>query len=158
MGYLESVSGWPNRDWRHHESDCLYSLVELDLPRPEPGPRDLLVNVRAVSVNPLDTEIRGARHQGSASDGTGKPRVLGCDAAGVVVDKGGAVSGFAVGDEVYYAGKLERPGSNAEYQAVDERLVGRKPKSIGFAKSGCATADEHYRLGIAVRSIWRSRG
>ena len=111
------------------------SLVELNLPRPEPGPRDLLVNVRAVSVNPVDTKIRGARHQGSASDGTGKPRVLGWDAAGVVVDKGGAVSGFAVGDEVYYAGELERPGSNAEYQAVDERLVGRKPKSIGFAEA-----------------------
>jgi zinc-binding alcohol dehydrogenase family protein len=110
------------------------SLVELDLPRPQPGPRDLLVNVRAVSVNPMD-KIRGARHQGSVSDGTGKPRVLGWDAAGVVVDKGGAVSGFAVGDEVYYAGELERPGSNAEYQAVDERLVGRKPKSIGFAEA-----------------------
>jgi NADPH:quinone reductase len=82
------------------------SLVELDLPRPEPG-----------------------------SDGAGKPRVLGWDAAGVVVDKGSAVSGFAVGDEVYYAGELERPGSNAEYQAVDERLVGRKPKSIGFAEA-----------------------
>src|SRR3984885_7861345 len=109
------------------------SLVELDLPRPEPGPRDLLVNVRAVSVNPVDTKIRGARHQGSASDGTGKPRVLGGDGAGVGVDKGGAVSGFAVGDEVYYAGELERPGSNAEYQAVDERLLCGTPKSIGFA-------------------------
>lgn len=111
------------------------SLIELDLPRPEPGPRDLLVNVRAVSVNPVDTKIRGARHQGSASDTSGKPRVLGWDAAGVVVEKGAAASGFAVGDEVYYAGELERPGSNAEYQAVDERLVGRKPKSIGFAEA-----------------------
>ena len=111
------------------------SLVELDLPRPEPGPRDLLVNVRAVSVNPVDTKVRGARHQGSASHGTGKPRVLGWDAAGVVVAKGAAANGFAVGDEVYYAGELDRPGSNAEYQAVDERLVGRKPKSIGFAEA-----------------------
>src|SRR6202167_2614135 len=111
------------------------SLVELDLPRPEPGPRDLLVNVRAVSVNPVDTKIRGARHQGSAPDVAGKPRVLGWDAAGVVVGKGAATSGFAVGDEVYYAGELDRPGSNAEYQAVDERLVGRKPKSIGFAEA-----------------------
>jgi zinc-binding alcohol dehydrogenase family protein len=111
------------------------SLVELDLPRPEPGPRDLLVNVRTVSVNPVDTKVRGGRHQSSASHGTGKPRVLGWDAAGVVVDKGGAVSEFAVGDEVFYAGELERPGSNAEYQAVDERLVGRKPKSIGFAEA-----------------------
>ncbi|MGB6688981.1 MAG: zinc-binding alcohol dehydrogenase family protein [Terracidiphilus sp.] len=111
------------------------SLVELDLPRPEIGPRDLLVNVKAVSVNPVDTKVRGARHQGSASENTGKPRVLGWDAAGVVVSKGVAVSGFEVGDEVYYAGELDRPGSNAEYQAVDERLVGRKPKSIGFAEA-----------------------
>src|SRR5580698_7884360 len=115
--------------------DAPDSLVELDLPRPQPGPRDLLVNVLAVSVNPVDTKIRGARHQGSASDATGKPRVLGWDAAGVVVDKGAAVSGFSLGDEVYYAGELDRPGSNAEYQAVDERLVGRKPKSIGFAEA-----------------------
>ena len=111
------------------------SLIELDLPRPEPGPRDLLVNVRAVSVNPVDTKIRGARHQGSASNETGKPRVLGWDAAGVVVGKGNDVTAFSMGDEVYYAGELERPGSNAEYQAVDERLVGRKPKSIGFAEA-----------------------
>ncbi len=111
------------------------SLVELNLPQPQFGPRDLLVNVRAVSVNPVDTKVRGARHQGSASDNTGKPRVLGWDAAGVVVDKGAAVTGFDVGDEVYYAGALDRPGSNAEYQAVDERLVGRKPKSIGFAEA-----------------------
>ena len=86
------------------------SLEELGLLQPEPGPRDLLVNVRAVSVNPVDTKIRGARHQGSAPDGTNKPRVLGWDAAGVVVDKGGAVSGFAVGDEVYYAGSWSGPG------------------------------------------------
>jgi NADPH2:quinone reductase len=111
------------------------SLVELDLPRPEPKERDLLVNVRAVSVNPVDTKVRGARHQGTASQGTGEPRVLGWDAAGVVVGKGAAVNGFAIGDEVFYAGELERAGSNAEYQAVDERLVGRKPKSIGFAEA-----------------------
>jgi NADPH:quinone reductase len=111
------------------------SLVELELPQPECGSRDLLVNVRAVSVNPVDTKVRGARHQGSASDTTGKPRVLGWDAAGVVVGKGAAVSGFNVGDEVYYAGALDHPGSNAEYQAVDERLVGRKPQSIGFAEA-----------------------
>jgi zinc-binding alcohol dehydrogenase family protein len=111
------------------------SLVELDLPQPAFGPRDLLVNVRAVSVNPVDTKVRGARHQGSASDNTGKPRVLGWDAAGVVVSKGDSVTGFDLGDEVYYAGELDRPGSNAEYQAVDERLVGRKPKSIGFVEA-----------------------
>ena len=111
------------------------SLVELDLPQPELRPRDLLVNVRAVSVNPVDTKVRGARHQGSAAHNTGKPRILGWDAAGVVVGRGEAVTGFDIGDEVYYAGELERPGSNAEYQAVDERLVGRKPKSINFAEA-----------------------
>jgi zinc-binding alcohol dehydrogenase family protein len=131
------------------------SLVELDLPLPECVPRDLLVHVRAVSVNPVDTKVRGARHQGSASENTGKPRVLGWDAAGVVVSKGIAVSGFEVGDEVYYAGELDRPGSNAEYQAVDERLVGRRPKSIGFAEAAalpltCITAWELLfdRLGV----------
>ncbi len=111
------------------------SLVELEFPQPEFGSRDLLVNVRAVSVNPVDTKVRGARHQGSATNSSGKPRVLGWDAAGVVVGKGTAVTRFDVGDEVYYAGELDRPGSNAEYQAVDERLVGRKPKSIGFAEA-----------------------
>ncbi len=111
------------------------SLVELDLPKPEPGPRDLLVQVKAVSVNPVDTKIRGARHQGSARHDTGKPRVLGWDAAGVVVDRGNEAAAFSIGDEVYYAGELERQGSNAEYQAVDERLVGRKPRSIGFAQA-----------------------
>jgi NADPH2:quinone reductase len=111
------------------------ALVEVDMPRPEAGHDDLLVNVRAVSVNPVDTKVRGARHQGSASHDAGKPRVLGWDAAGVVVSKGAGVSGFAIGDEVFYAGELERPGSNAEYQAVDARLVGRKPRSIGFAEA-----------------------
>ena len=98
------------------------------MPKPEPGPRDLLVSVRAVSVNPVDTKIRGAKHQGSASHNTGKPRVLGWDAAGVVVGTGSAVTGFSIGDEVYYAGELERLGSNAEFQAVDERIVGRRPQ------------------------------
>jgi zinc-binding alcohol dehydrogenase family protein len=111
------------------------SLVEIDLPQPEPGPRDLLVNVRAVSVNPVDTKVRGARHQGSKVDDSAKPRILGWDAAGVVIGKGADVQDFALGDEVFYAGALERPGSNAEYQAVDERIVGRKPKSIGFAEA-----------------------
>ena len=111
------------------------SLVKLDLPIPEFGPRDLLVNVRAVSVNPVDTKVRGARHQGSESENTAKPRVLGWDAAGVVVSKGASVNGFDLGDEVYYSGELDRPGSNAEFQAVDERLVGHKPESIDFAEA-----------------------
>jgi zinc-binding alcohol dehydrogenase family protein len=111
------------------------SLLDVDLARPEPREHDLLVNVRAVSVNPVDTKVRGARHQGSAAHRSGEPRVIGWDAAGVVVGKGAGVSRFSVGDEVFYSGELDRPGSNAEFQAVDERLVGCKPKSIGFAES-----------------------
>ncbi|HRX87699.1 MAG TPA: zinc-binding alcohol dehydrogenase family protein [Phycisphaerae bacterium] len=115
--------------------DAPDALVDLELPRPQPGACDLLVNVRAVSVNPVDTKVRGARHQGSAAQASGEPRVIGWDAAGVVVEVGVAVRDFSVGDEVYYAGELERPGSNAEYQTVDWRIVGRKPRSIGFAES-----------------------
>jgi zinc-binding alcohol dehydrogenase family protein len=102
------------------------SLVDLDLPPPEPGPRDLLVEVRAVSVNPVDTKIR-------ANVPVAQPRVLGWDAAGVVRSVGGEVRAFRPGDEVFYAGALDRQGSNAELQAVDERIVGHKPRSLDFA-------------------------
>ncbi len=102
------------------------SLVDVELPVPEPGPGDLLVDVRAVSVNPVDVKLRG----GLAPDG---PRVLGFDAAGVVVGMGEDVSSFAVGDEVYYAGSIPRQGSNAERQLVDHRIVGRKPATLDFA-------------------------
>lgn len=111
------------------------SLVEIDLSDPSPGARDLLVEVRAISVNPVDAKIRGARHQGSTWKGDGEPRVLGWDAAGVVVGLGAGVQTFKVGDEVFYSGELERPGSNSQLHIVDERLIGRKPKSIGFPEA-----------------------
>lgn len=104
------------------------ALVEVDLPAPQPGPHDLLVEVRAVSVNPVDTKIR----RGAAVT---EPRVLGWDASGVVRAVGSAVTLFAPGDEVFYAGSLVRPGSNSEFQAVDERIVGRKPTNLGFAEA-----------------------
>jgi len=107
------------------------SLVDVSLDRPSPGPHDLLVEVRAISVNPIDTKIRGTYT--AAPGGPGK--VLGWDAAGVVVSIGTEVTLFAPGDEVFYAGELDRPGSNAEFQLIDERLAGRKPKSIGFAEA-----------------------
>ncbi len=110
--------------------DDTQSLVDLDLPKPEASGRDLLVAVRAVSVNPVDTKIRQRRE---APDGA--PQVLGWDAAGTVVAVGEAVSGFAVGDAVFYAGAIDRAGSNAEYQLVDERIVGRKPASLDWAQS-----------------------
>ena len=105
------------------------SLVDIELERPRANGRDLLVKVEAVSVNPVDTKVRRG---GDPPDG---PRVLGFDAAGTVAEAGGAVSFFKPGDNVFYAGSIARPGSDSEYQLVDERLVGRMPKTIGFAEA-----------------------
>ncbi|MCA1941285.1 MAG: zinc-binding alcohol dehydrogenase family protein [Caenispirillum bisanense] len=103
-------------------------LVDVELPRPEPRGRDLLVRVEAVSVNPVDTKVRA-----STSAEPGQHKVLGWDASGVVVVVGSEVTGFAPGDAVWYAGAIDRPGSNAEFHLVDERIVGRKPASIDHA-------------------------
>ena len=102
------------------------ALIDMDLPAPQPGPRDVLVQVRAVSVNPVDTKVR----RGAAVTA---PRVLGWDAAGVVVATGAEVTAFKAGDEVFYAGSLTRPGSYSELHVVDERIVGHKPASLDFA-------------------------
>ena len=102
-------------------------FVDTELPDPVPGPRDLVVAVEAVSVNPLDCKQRMAPAKGDA------PRVLGFDAAGTVRAVGSAVTLFEPGDRVYYAGDVRRQGSNAQLQAVDERIVGHMPKSLDFA-------------------------
>ncbi|WP_325436594.1 zinc-binding alcohol dehydrogenase family protein [Pseudomonas nitroreducens] len=104
------------------------SLLDIQLPEPTPGPRDLLVEVRAVSVNPVDTKVRQR-----AQPAEGQHKVLGWDASGVVRAVGSEVSLFKPGDKVWYAGDLTRPGSNAELQLVDERIVGAMPKSLDFA-------------------------
>lgn len=104
------------------------SLVDLELPRPSPGPRDLLVRVEAISVNPVDVKVRA-----SAKPPEGEARILGWDAAGVVEEVGKDVTLFRPGDEVFYAGAIGRPGTNAQFHAVDERIVGPKPKSLDFA-------------------------
>jgi len=106
------------------------ALVKLDLPLPTPAPHDLLVAVKAISVNPVDVKLRG-----SASPPTGEVRVLGFDAAGVVSAIGSAVSLFKPGDEVFYAGAIDRPGTNSEAHLVDERLVGHKPKTLSFSEA-----------------------
>jgi zinc-binding alcohol dehydrogenase family protein len=105
------------------------SLVDLELPKPAPAGRDLLVKVEAVSVNPVDTKRRMEFPAGDA------PRVLGWDAAGTVEAVGKEVTLFKPGDAVYYAGDVGRPGSNSEFQLVDERIVGRKPASLDFAQA-----------------------
>ncbi|NEA49958.1 zinc-binding alcohol dehydrogenase family protein [Streptomyces sp. SID10815] len=105
------------------------SLIDLELPLPEPGPHDLLVEVAAVAVNPVDYKIR------QSNDPGGEPKVLGWDAAGTVVTVGEKVEGFTAGDEVYYAGALDRPGANSEYHVVDERLVAHKPTTLSFTEA-----------------------
>jgi len=104
------------------------SLTEIDLPIPTAHGRDLLVAVKAISVNPVDTKVR-AGFQGDT------PRVLGWDAVGVVQSVGEEVTLFAPGDEVWYAGALGRAGSNSEYQLVDERLVAHKPRTLDNASA-----------------------
>ncbi|MCX2753868.1 zinc-binding alcohol dehydrogenase family protein [Gordonia hongkongensis] len=118
------------------------AFAETTMPVPAPRPHDLLVEVRAVSVNPVDTKVRAGLRDSDP------PRVLGFDAAGTVVGIGDEVSRFAVGDEVYYAGSIGRPGTNAEFHLVDERIVGRKPSSLDF---GAAAA-----LPLTTITAWES--
>lgn len=103
------------------------SLIDVDLPVPTPEGRDLLVEIKAVSVNPVDTKVRA----GSKPE-PDQLRVLGFDAAGIVKAVGPGVKLFQPGDAVFYAGAINRPGSNAEFHLVDERLVGKKPETLDF--------------------------
>jgi zinc-binding alcohol dehydrogenase family protein len=105
------------------------ALIDLDLPEPTPRRFDVLVEVKAVSVNPVDTKVR------RRSEPLGEPRILGFDAAGIVRAIGSNVTNFGIGDEIYYAGAIDRPGSNAEFQVVDERIAARKPKTLTFAEA-----------------------
>lgn len=107
------------------------ALIDIELPRPAPTGRDILVAVRAISVNPVDAKVRTGATPFDGRD----ERILGWDAAGIVEAVGPEATRFKVGDEVFYAGDLMRDGSNAEYQLVDERIVGHRPRSIGFAEA-----------------------
>ncbi|WP_377295591.1 zinc-binding alcohol dehydrogenase family protein [Rhizobium sp. SGZ-381] len=106
------------------------ALVDIEQERPVASGRDLLVEVRAVSVNPVDTKIR--RGVSAAPDGW---KVLGWDAVGEVVETGEAVTRFKPGDQVFYAGALDRSGANSQFHLVDERLVGHKPKTLSDAEA-----------------------
>ena len=126
------------------------AFLDVELPKPVALGRDLLVAVKAVSINPVDTKVRSPKDTVEVT-----PRVLGWDASGVVEAVGPDVTLFKVGDAVYYAGDITRPGSNAEYQLVDERIVGFKPKRLDFAEAAALplttiTAYEAFfdRLGI----------
>lgn len=105
-------------------------LIDLELPPPVPRPRDVLVEVRAISVNPVDTKVRGGTSPAPAA-----PQVLGWDFAGVVRAVGAEATLFRPGDEVYGAGDFTRPGANAELCAIDERIIARKPRTLDFAQA-----------------------
>jgi zinc-binding alcohol dehydrogenase family protein len=119
IGYIQSL---PPSDPK--------SLFDFELPKPAPASHDLLVAVRAVSVNPVDTKVR-MRAQGTEA----QPKILGFDCAGIVESVGADVTLFKPGDEVFYAGTNTRPGTNSEFHLVDERLVGHKPTLLSFAEA-----------------------
>jgi zinc-binding alcohol dehydrogenase family protein len=106
------------------------SLVDVELPAPTPSGRDVLVEVKAISVNPVDYKTRAPKDLVETS-----PKILGWDVAGVVKAVGADVTLFKVGDAVYYAGSRTRPGGNSELHLVDERIVGRKPANLSFVEA-----------------------
>lgn len=118
------------------------SLRDITIDVPELRPRDVLVRVHAVSVNPVDVKQRAALQRSE------QPKILGYDAAGVIEAVGPDVTTLSVGDEVWYAGDITRPGSNAELQAVDERIVSRKPASLSFAEASA--------LPLTTITAWES--
>ncbi|HKS63481.1 MAG TPA: zinc-binding alcohol dehydrogenase family protein [Xanthobacteraceae bacterium] len=104
------------------------ALIDLEIDKPAPQGRDILVQVKAISVNPVDYKVRKR-----ADPPAGEAKILGYDATGVVAAVGPGVTLFKAGDEVWYAGSIIRPGTNSEFHLVDERIVGRKPTSLDFA-------------------------
>lgn len=117
-------------------------FVSFETPTPEPGPRDLLVKVRACGINPVDTKIRKSLGDSPLES----PRILGYDAAGTIEAVGPEVTGFSPGDDVFYAGALHRPGSNAEFQTVDHRVAALKPSTWSF--------EEAAAVPIAALTAW----
>ncbi len=131
------------------------ALIDVELPVPPATGRDLLVEIRAVSVNPVDVKIRA-----NMTPADGDVRVLGWDAAGVVKAVGPDVTLFKPGDEVWYAGALMRQGSNSELHLVDERVVGHKPRTLDFAKAAALplTAITAWELLFERLEVSRDQG
>jgi len=127
------------------------SLLDVEVEKPVPAGRDLLVKVKAISVNPVDYKVRSPKNREES-----EPKILGWDVAGVVEQVGPEVTLFRPGDEVFYAGSITRPGGNSEFHLVDERIVGMKPSKLDFAHAAALpltsiTAWEslYDRLGIS---------
>ncbi|WPB81317.1 zinc-binding alcohol dehydrogenase family protein [Archangium violaceum] len=107
-----------------------FQIKDMEVPRPALKPHDVLMEVKAFSINPVDFKVRGSRTLPN-----GEPVILGWDAAGVVVEVGPEAKGFKVGDEVYGAGDLTRSGSYGELYAIDSRIIARKPRSLSFTEA-----------------------
>jgi NADPH:quinone reductase len=122
---MKAVGFYRSLPIEHEESQ-----IDIEIEKPTPTGRDLLVQVKAVSVNPTDVKSRASGNQTEET-----PQILGRDVAGIVVEVGSECSLFHLGDEVYYAGSVVRPGGNSEFHLVDERIVGHKPKSLDFAQA-----------------------
>ncbi|MFE7197229.1 zinc-binding alcohol dehydrogenase family protein [Microbacterium oxydans] len=118
------------------------ALSDITLPVPTPTGRDLLVEVQGVSVNPVDVKVR------AGAPGTGTPPILGYDAAGVVVAVGEESTRFAVGDRVFYAGQIDRSGTNARFHLVNENIVGHAPRTLSVAEAAA--------LPLTVITAWES--
>ncbi|WP_198335583.1 zinc-binding alcohol dehydrogenase family protein [Psychrobacter celer] len=112
----------------HNHDDFKNSLVDIEKAKPTLKERDVLVKVQTISVNPVDTKVR--KNSSEANN-----RILGWDAVGEIIEVGSKVTSFKVGDAVWYAGDLTRDGSNAEYQAVDERIISLKPTTVSNAEA-----------------------
>jgi len=106
------------------------TLLDFEIPTPKPTEQDVLVEVKAISVNPVDSKVRQR-----FSPENGNHKILGWDAAGIVREVGEAVTQFKPGDEIWYAGSIARPGTNSEFHLVDERIAAKKPKSLSFAEA-----------------------
>lgn len=126
------------------------AFLDVDLDMPTPTGHDILVQVKAIAVNPVDTKVRAPKDHVEEA-----PRVIGYDASGVVEAIGPDVTNFKPGDEVYYAGDITRSGTNQQFHLVDARIVGRKPQSLSHAEAAALplttiTAYEAFfdRLGI----------
>ncbi|MFA4133848.1 MULTISPECIES: zinc-binding alcohol dehydrogenase family protein [unclassified Brevibacillus] len=135
------------------------SLIDLHVDKPEPTGRDLLVRVKAISVNPADVGVRESHNYEADS-----PKILGWDAAGIVEQVGPDCQLFQPGDKIYYAGSVSRPGSNSEFHLVDERIVGNMPRSLDFAAAAALpltsiTAWEGLfdRLGISLNNTGENK-
>jgi NADPH2:quinone reductase len=137
--------------FRYLPIDHPESLIHVDIEKPLPTGKDLLIKVKAISVNPVDTKVRAPKEKTEDA-----PRILGWDVAGIVEQTGPDCTLFEPGDEVYYAGSITRPGGNSEFHLVDERIAGKKPKSLTFADAAAIpltaiTAWEalYERLGVS---------